>query len=218
MQENFEGLKRAVIEGKRDEASKHTRELMHGGAAPGDVLERSLIAAMSEVGEQFKNCEIYLPEMLMSARAMKSAMEILRPHLVKAGVQPVGSMVVGTVQGDLHDIGKNLVVMMAEGAGFHVVDLGVDVSPEKFVAAVREHKPHIVGMSALLTTTMNRMADVIQALAADPAIRAQVKVIVGGAATTQEWANQIGADAYAPDAATAAEKCKELVGKLKNAA
>lgn len=217
MGDRFAELADAVINGRREDAGRLTRELLQEGASAGDVLEKALISAMSTVGEQFKNCEIYLPEMLMAARAMKAAMEILRPHLVKAGVQPAGTMIIGTVQGDLHDIGKNLVAMMAEGAGFHVVDLGVDVSPEKFAAAAREHKPQLVGMSALLTTTMSRMQDVIRTLEQE-SLRANVKVIVGGAATTEDWAAEIGADAYAPDAATAAEKCKELVGKLNAAA
>lgn len=213
---DFQGLGKAVIDGKRDDASQFTKDLISAGALPGDILEKSLISAMSFIGEQFKNCEIYLPEMLMAARAMKASMEVLRPHLVHAGVQPVGRMVIGTVQGDLHDIGKNLVAMMAEGAGFEVVDLGVDVAPEKFAAAVREHKAQVVGMSALLTTTMTRMSDVIKTLES-AGVRKEVKVIIGGAATTQDWASEIGADAYAADAATAAEKCKELVTGLNAA-
>ncbi len=214
--EQIKKLADAVIEGKRDDASKYAKELLDAGVGAGKVLEESLIAAMATVGEQFKNCEIYLPEMLMSARAMKAAMEVLRPALVKSGIQPAGTLIVGTVQGDLHDIGKNLVGMMAEGAGFKVIDLGVDVSPQKFVDAVKEHKPQLIGMSALLTTTMMRMPEVIKALEGEQ-LRKQVKVLVGGAAITEEWAKEIGADAYAPDAASAADKCKELVARLKAA-
>lgn len=146
----------------------------------------------------------------MAARAMKSGLEILRPRLVDTGVEPIGTIVLGTVRGDLHDIGKNLTSMFLEGAGFRVVDLGVDVGAEKFVAAVKEHRPQVLGMSSLLTTTMTYTAEVIRALQAAN-LRDQVKVIVGGAPVTEEWARQIGADAFAPDAASGAERCKELL-------
>jgi 5-methyltetrahydrofolate--homocysteine methyltransferase len=148
--------------------------------------------------------------MLIAARAMKSALEILRPQLVDTGVKPIGTVVLGTVRGDLHDIGKNLTSMFLEGAGFQVVDLGVDVSADKFIAAVKEHKAELLGMSALLTTTMTYTAEVIRALKAAN-LRDQVKVIVGGAPITEEWARQIGADAFALDAASGAERCKELL-------
>lgn len=212
MEAQLKQLCDAVIQGKRDDATQLTKELLEANVSAEKILNEGLIAAMSIVGEQFKNCEIYLPEMLMSARAMKSATEVIRPALVKAGVQPLGTVIIGTVQGDLHDIGKNLVGMMAEGAGFKVVDLGVDVTPAKFVDAAREHNGQVIGMSALLTTTMMRMPEVIKALQ-EAGLRDKVKVMVGGAAITQEWANEIGADGYAPDAASAADKCKEFVGK-----
>lgn len=205
-------LAETVIQGRRNEAVEMAQRLLESGVGPEQILNEGLIAAMSNVGEQFKRCEIYVPEMLMAARAMKASIEILRPALKSSGIEPIGTMVIGTVRGDLHDIGKNLVIIMAEGTGFRVIDLGVDVSPEKFVEAVREHSPTIVAMSALLTTTMTRMPEVVQALK-ESNLRDQVKVIVGGAAVTQEWASEIGADAYAPDAATAAERCKELLGK-----
>lgn len=165
---------------------------------------------MGEVGVKFKNNQVYVPEVLIAARALNKGLEVLKPRLVEAGTKPVGKVIIGTVQGDLHDIGKNLVSMMMVGAGLEVVDLGVDVSAEKFVAAVREHKPNIVAMSALLTTTMGHQGDVIEALKAE-GLRDQVKVMVGGAPVTDSFARQIGADAYTPDAATAAEKARELV-------
>lgn len=213
METGLKGLADAVVEGRRSDASDLTKSLLESGTKPEVVLEEGLIAAMATVGEQFKKCEIYLPEMLMSARAMKAAMEILRPVLTKSGIEPMGTVIIGTVQGDLHDIGKNLVGMMAEGAGFKVVDLGVDVSPAKFVEAAQQHKAQIIGMSALLTTTMTRMPEVIKALEA-AGMRDKVKVMIGGAAITQEWATQIGADGYSPDAASAADKCKELIGQI----
>lgn len=216
MEEQLKKLSESVIEGRKDDAARLTQELLAGGVLPEKVLNDGLIAAMSTVGEMFKNCEIYLPEMLMSARAMKAATEILRPLLVQSGIKPAGTVIIGTVQGDLHDIGKNLVGMMAEGAGFKVIDLGVDVPPAKFVEAVRQNDGQIIGMSALLTTTMMRMPEVIKTLEQE-GIRDKVRVIVGGAAITQEWANEIGADGYAPDAASAADKCKELIAGMKAA-
>jgi len=211
MQEELKALARAILEGKRNDAVELTQKLIEAGVTPKQILDEGLIAGMSVAGEKFKNGEYFVPEILVAARAMKASMELLRPLLVATDVQPVGTMVIGTVRGDLHDIGKNLVAMMVEGAGFRVVDLGVDVTADKFVAAAREHNAQIVGMSALLTTTMTYIPEVIRAFDAE-GLRPQVKLIVGGAPVTQEWANQIGADAYAPDAATAVDKCKELLG------
>jgi 5-methyltetrahydrofolate--homocysteine methyltransferase len=178
--------------------------------APEQILKIGLISAMEEVGRRFESGEFFVPEMLVSARAMKSALALLRPYLITANVKAVGKVVIGTVQGDLHDIGKNLVSMMLEGAGFEVIDLGTDVSAEKYVAAVREHQPDLIGCSALITTTMPHMEDVIQTLT-DAGLRDRVKVIVGGAPVTQKYATDIGADGYAPDAASAAACAKELI-------
>ncbi len=211
MQEELKALAQAILEGKRNEAVELTQKLVDAGVTPKQILDEGLIAGMSVAGEKFKNGEYFVPEILVAARAMKASMEILRPLLVATDVQPIGTMVIGTVRGDLHDIGKNLVAMMVEGAGFKVVDLGVDVTADKFVAAAKEHSAQIVGMSALLTTTMTYIPEVIKAFDAE-GLRPKVKLIVGGAPVTQEWANQIGADAYAPDAATAVDRCKELLG------
>lgn len=211
MQEELKALAQAILEGKRNEAVELTQKLVDAGVSPKQILDEGLIAGMSIAGEKFKNGEYFVPEILVAARAMKASMEILRPLLVATDVQPIGTMVIGTVRGDLHDIGKNLVAMMVEGAGFKVVDLGVDVTADKFVAAAKEHNAQIVGMSALLTTTMTYIPEVIKAFDAE-GLRPKVKLIVGGAPVTQEWADQIGADGYAPDAATAVDKCKELLG------
>jgi 5-methyltetrahydrofolate--homocysteine methyltransferase len=211
MQEELQALARAILEGKRNEAVVLTQKLVDAGVTPKQILDEGLIAGMSVAGEKFKNGEYFVPEILVAARAMKASMEILRPLLVATDVQPIGTMVIGTVHGDLHDIGKNLVAMMMEGAGFKVVDLGVDVPAEKFIEAAKEHNAQIVGMSALLTTTMTYIPEVIKAFE-EAGLRPKVKLIVGGAPVTQEWANQIGADAYAPDAATAVDRCKELLG------
>lgn len=217
MDAELQALAEAIINGKRNDAVELTKKLVDAGVPAKRILDEGLIAGMSVVGEKFKNGEYFVPEVLVAARAMKAAMEILRPLLAASDVEPIGTVVIGTVRGDLHDIGKNLVAMMLEGAGFKVVDLGVDVPAEKFIEAVREHNADIVGMSALLTTTMTYMPEVIKALEAE-GIRNKVKVIVGGAPVTQEWADQIGADGYAPDAASAVDKCKELLAQLKGAA
>ena len=175
------------------------------------ILNEGLLAGMSVVGDKFKKNEFYVPEVLIAARAMKAGMEIIRPLLTEKGVKGAGKVVLGTVRGDLHDIGKNLVGMMLEGAGFEVIDLGVDVSPEKFVEEVKKTGAQIVGLSALLTTTMPGMKDVIAALT-EEGIRKNVKVMIGGAPVTQDYADEIEADGYAPDAASAVDKVKELIG------
>jgi 5-methyltetrahydrofolate--homocysteine methyltransferase len=203
-------LKQAIIEGNHKQAIAYTSELIEDGTAPQAILNDGLVAGMSDVGELFKQGEYFVPEMLIAARAMKSALEVLRPKLVDSGVEPLGTIVLGTVRGDLHDIGKNLAGMFLEGAGFKVVDLGVDVPAEKFIAAIKEHNAELLGMSALLTTTMTYTAEVLRALEAE-GLRDQVKVIVGGAPITEEWAKQIGADAFAMDAVSGADRCKELV-------
>lgn len=203
----------AVINGNRDKAVQLTQQALNEGIDAAQILNDGLIAGMQVVGEKFKNNEFYIPEVLVAARAMKAAMEVLRPILTeRTDIQPLATVIIGTVRGDLHDIGKNLVAMMLEGAGFKVIDLGVDTPPEKFVEAVKEHGAKIVGMSALLTTTMPAMKDTIEALKA-AGIRDEVIVMVGGAPLTQEYADSIGADGYAPDAASAVDKAKELLSK-----
>lgn len=210
MEEKLQSLKQAVIDGNRNDAIELTEQLLKTGVSPKKVLDEGLIAGMSQVGELFKQGEYFVPEMLIAARAMKSALEILRPRLVDTGVEPIGTIVLGTVRGDLHDIGKNLTGMFLEGAGFRVVDLGVDVSAEKFIEAIKENDAELLGMSALLTTTMTYTFQVIKELES-ARMRDKVKIIVGGAPITQEWANQIGADGFALDAASAADRCKELI-------
>ncbi len=200
-----------LIIGKHKEVETLTQKALEEGMDVMTVLNEGLIAGMSVVGDKFRKGEYFVPEVLLSARAMKAGMAVLRPLLTETGAKPIGKVVLGTVRGDLHDIGKNLVGMMMEGAGFQVIDLGVQVKPEKFVQAVIEHQPQIVGMSALLTTTMPAMADTIKAFL-EAGIRDRVIVMVGGAPVTQEYADEIGADGYAPDAASAVEKAKELLG------
>ena len=211
----LDDLRQSVIDGDMHSTQNLVPKALTEGISPERILKNGLIAAMGEVGARFEKGEYYVPEMLISARAMKSGLALLRPHLVAANVQAVGKVVIGTVQGDLHDIGKNLVGMMLEGAGFEVVDLGADVSAEKYVAAAREHQPDLIACSALLTTTMPHMQNVIQQL--DQAgLRPEVKVMIGGAPVTEAYAGQIGADGYAPDAAAAASLAKALLGeKLK---
>ena len=199
---NLTALQQAVEVGDRASAVRITREAVDEGLDPRTVLA-AMTAAMEVIGTRFQNQEIYVPEMLISARAMKEATAVLEPVLVKAGIRPEHTAVIGTIKGDLHDIGKNLVGMMWKGANIEVIDLGTNVSPERFVEAAREHGAHLVGISALLTTTMVGMKDVVAAVRA--ADLGGVKVIVGGAPVTQEFADQIGADGYAPDAASAVE-------------
>ena len=206
----LEELSQLLQKGKVKNVVALVTQALEEGISPEEILNDGLLKGMSEVGVKFKNNQVYVPEVLIAARALNKGLEVLKPRLVEAGTKPIGKVVIGTVQGDLHDIGKNLVSMMMVGAGLEVVDLGVDVSAEKFVAAVREHRPNIVAMSALLTTTMPHQGDVIEALKAE-GLRDQVKVMVGGAPVTDSFAKQIGADAYTPDAATAAEKARALV-------
>jgi 5-methyltetrahydrofolate--homocysteine methyltransferase len=205
---DLKALADAVIRGDQNTALELTKAALEEGTAAKDVLDNGLIAGMDTVGALFKKNEIYIPEVLIAARAMKMAMEVLEPELVKAGVEPVGKLLIGTVQGDLHDIGKNLVAMMLKGAGFKVIDLGVDVGPEKFVEQVKAANAQLIGMSALLTTTMPGMEKTIKALK-DAGI--PVKVMIGGAPVTQDYADKIGADGYAPDAASAVDLAKSLV-------
>lgn len=206
---DLQKLAEAVEKGNRNEATRLVKALLETGMAPLDVVEQALVPAMGIVGEKFKVSQIFVPEMLIAARAMKECMAILEPLLVKAGIRPKYTAVIGTVQGDLHDIGKNLVAMMWKGANFAVVDLGTNVTPEKFVAAVKEHGAQIVGLSALLTTTMPAMKTTVKELRA--AGMHDVKVVIGGAPITQEFANEIGADGYGADAATAVDVARQLV-------
>lgn len=199
-----------VIAGKAKLMDGLVKEALEAGEDPVEILN-GMIDAMGIVGEKFKNNEIFVPEMLVAARAMKKGVEVLRPHLASGTAGAAGKVIIGTVAGDLHDIGKNLVAMMIESAGFEVIDLGVDVPPEKFVEAVKENEGvKIVGLSALLTTTMPAMKTAVETLNAQD-FRSSIKVMVGGAPITPEFAEEIGADAYTADAASAAQKAKELV-------
>ena len=205
---DLKALADAVIKGDQGTAVEITKAALKENTAAKDVLDKGLIAGMDVVGVRFKNNEIYIPEVLIAARAMKMAMEILEPELVKAGVEPVVKLLIATVQGDLHDIGKNLVAMMLKGAGFEVIDLGVDVGPEKFVELVKAKGVQLVGMSALLTTTMPGMERTIKAL---KEAGVSAKIMIGGAPVTQGYADKIGADGYAADAASAVDMAKSLV-------
>jgi len=203
-------LQEALFQGNILKVKKITQRALWEKIEPKEILEQGLIKGMAIVGEKFKNNEIFLPEVLLASQAMYGGLELLQPMLIKGGIKAVGKVVIGTVKGDLHDIGKNLVAMMLRGGGFEVIDLGIDISPEKFLVATQEHKPDIVGISALLTTTMIGMADVITALKrAD--LRGRVKVMIGGAPVTQEFADEIGAEGYASDAASAVDKARELL-------
>lgn len=200
----FDEISALLQKGRPRELSALVQEELADGTAANDILTKALIPGMSAVGERFKKNEIFVPEVLITARAMNAALNILKPVLAQAGVEPIGKAVICTVKGDLHDIGKNLVKMMIEGTGISVIDLGIDCPPERVVDAVREYKPDIVCLSALLTTTMVNQKATIDALK-EAGLRDQVKVMVGGAPVTQVFADEIGADAYTPDAATAAE-------------
>jgi len=201
-------LQEAVIKGDQNTAVEITQQALAERMEPEIILQQGLISGMNVVGVAFKKNEVYVPEVLIAARAMKAAMEILEPKLIETGVQPLGKVIIGTVQGDLHDIGKNLVAMMLKGAGFHVTDLGTDVPPEKFIAAVQENGTALVGLSALLTTTMPLMEKTI---AAFKNAGLDTKVMIGGAPVTQEYADKIGAHGYAADAATAVDVATELL-------
>jgi 5-methyltetrahydrofolate--homocysteine methyltransferase len=205
---SFQELSLAVEAGKRNDAKQLTQALLDDGIKPLDIVEQGLVPGMSAIGEKFKNNEVFVPEMLIAARAMKECMAILEPLLADAGIKPKFTAVIGTVQGDLHDIGKNLVAMMLKGANFGVVDLGTNVPPEKFVAAAREHQAHLVCLSALLTTTMPAMKATVEAIKA--ADLPGVRVMVGGAPVTQSYCDEIGADGYSQDAASAVDLALKL--------
>jgi 5-methyltetrahydrofolate--homocysteine methyltransferase len=198
----------AVIAGDAEKTTEGIEKAIAEGFDAGTILEGGLIAGMNVLGIRFKNNEVYIPEVLIAARAMQFGLDVLQPLLVSSGVQSKGTFVIGTVQSDLHDIGKNLVIMMFKGAGFNVIDLGIDVSIEKFIAAVDEHKPQVVGVSALLTTTMSQMQQTVEKLKAH---NKDVKIIIGGAPVTQQFADKIGADGYGADATSAVDKALELL-------
>jgi 5-methyltetrahydrofolate--homocysteine methyltransferase len=206
----LEKISDALQEGNAAEVAKLVKQAIDARMPPQDILNNGLIAGMSKIGQKFKCNEVYVPEVLMSARAMHAGLNLLRPVLAEKGIQPRAKVVLGTVRGDLHDIGKNLVGMMLQGAGFAVTDLGNDVPAEKFIEAVKKEGATIVGLSALLTTTMPNMKDVI-AKFVESGLRGKVKILVGGAPLTAEYAREIGADGYAPDAAEAAEVAGSLV-------
>jgi 5-methyltetrahydrofolate--homocysteine methyltransferase len=207
---SLEAIYEAVMEGDAEGTATQVQAALDAGVPAGDILNQGCIAAMGEVGRLFEEGEMFVPEMLIAARAMQAGMNLLKPHLAEGEITSAGKIVVGTVAGDLHDIGKNLVGMMMEGAGFEVVDLGTDVGAGAFVDAVQEHEPDMIGMSALLTTTMPAMIATIEALE-EAGLRDRVKVLVGGAPVTQTFADTIGADGFAPDASSASRKAKELL-------
>ncbi len=200
-----------LMKGKAKDVAALVQQAVDEGVAPEKVLNEGLLPAMNTVGVRFKNNEVYVPEVLIAARAMKAGTEILRPILAEAGIEPKGKVVIGTVKGDLHDIGKNLLCMMVEGAGLKVIDIGIDVEPQKFVDAAKENGAGVIGVSALLTTTMTNMKAVVEAVKAE-GLADNVKVMIGGAPVTQAFADEIGADGYAPDAASGAELAKKLAG------
>ncbi|MBL8133449.1 MAG: corrinoid protein [Anaerolineae bacterium] len=206
----IEEIREGIIQGQANIVVDKVRQALEAGESAEVILNQGLISGMQRVGEMFEEGTVFVPEMLIAARAMDKALTLLRPHLVEAGVQPIAKVAIGTVKGDLHDIGKKLVAMMLEGSGFEIMDLGINVPPEKFVDAVRQGA-QVVALSALLTTTMPNMKDVVDAL--DQAgLRGQTRVIIGGAPVNQNYADQIGADGFAPDASSAVRKVRELIG------
>jgi len=209
---DYSNLIQAILEGNDVRCVELTSEALEKGASPVDIVSSGLQAGMLIVGDKFSAGDFFIPDMLLAARAVTRAMEVIRPHLAKSEMPTLGRVVIGTVSGDIHDIGKNFVAMFLRGAGFEVFDLGTNVPADRFVAAVKEHAPDIVGMSALVTTTMPAMQQVIAALGS-VALLSQVKVIVGGAPVTQRFADQIGADGYAPDGGAAVRLCQKLLGE-----
>ena len=205
-----EELKEAIIKGKRDAVEPLIRKALSEGLRPEEVMDKMMIPAMDVVGDRFSRNEIFLPEMMIAARAMNTGLDILRPMLVAQGLSSKGKVVIGSVKGDIHDVGKSIVSMVLQGAGYEVIDLGIDTPPEKFADAVRQHQPRFVLMSALLTLTMSMMEETIKALK-QTGLREKVKVGVGGAPLTQSFADRIGADFYGKDARVAVIKCNELV-------
>ncbi len=210
MSEILKRMSSAVIQGQRDDTHQMARDAIEGGCSAEEVLYQGLMPGMDHVSVEFKAGRMFVPEVMRSARAMLNAMQVIKPIMVQNGIRMAGKVLLGTVRGDLHDIGKNLVGMMCEGAGFEIHDLGADVAPGQFVEAVKTFEPDIVGMSALLTTTMRAMEGTVQALV-EAGVRDRVKVMIGGAPVTQAFADRIGVDGYAPDAAAAADQAKHLI-------
>ncbi|HHT26013.1 MAG TPA: cobalamin-binding protein [Firmicutes bacterium] len=206
----LQSIAEAVISGKSPEVQRLIKEALEAGTKPVKIINDGLIAGMQVIADRFKRNEIYVPEVLIAARAMNAGLTIVKPLISDTDMKPIAKVIIGTVKGDLHDIGKKLVAMMLEGAGFEVIDLGIDVSPEKFIEAVKENHPQIMAMSALLTTTMPAMAESIKLLE-ESGLRNQVKVIIGGAPITDAYAQKIGADGYSPDAGSAVDLAKSLV-------
>jgi Predicted cobalamin binding protein len=210
LEDSFADLIAALSIGRAGEVKRLTEQALAGGISADDIIHKGLIAGMEGIAVRFKNNEIFVPEVMLAARAMQAGLTILKPLLTDTKHEPVGRVVIGTVKGDQHDIGKNLVAMMLEGAGFEVVDLGSNVTPEKFIQAVREHQPEILALSALLTTTMPEMALLVNKLTAEN-LRSKIKVLIGGAPVSQSYADKIGADGYAADAGAAVEVAKRLI-------
>lgn len=206
---DLQKLAEMLIAGNAPQVQSLTQEAIDEKVSPVDILENGLIAGMTVVGRKFKNNEFYVPEVLIAARAMKAGMALIRPLLAESGIEAKGKVVLGTVKGDLHDIGKNLVSMMLEGAGYEVIDLGTDVTPEKFLQTAREREANIVGLSALLTTTMVGMKQVVELIKNEEG--GKVKTIIGGAPVTQQYADEIGADGYAPDAASSVDLVESIL-------
>jgi len=211
VQEIYVQLKEKVIKGDQNGARDLVQKLLDGGENAKAIIDTALVPAMDVVGDKFQSQEFFIPELLVAARAMEGCLTLLQPLLAASDAKPAGVVIIGTVKGDLHDIGKNIVAAMLKGAGFQIVDLGIDVSPAAFVDAIKANKPDIVGMSALLTTTMKSMKDTIEAISA-AGLRDFVKIMVGGAPLTQDYASEIGADGYSPDAAQAVKLAKGMMG------
>ncbi len=207
----LERIATAILEGDEEKSPKLVERALKKDLSAKDILDNGLLVGMNEVGVRFKAGDMFVPEVLMSAEAMQGGMHLLRPQLISEGIQLIGKILLGTVKGDLHDIGKNLVQMMCEGAGFEVINLGFNVEPEKFIVAIKEHRPQIVGMSAMLTTTMRAMGHTIRAIE-EAGLRDQVKIMVGGAPVDAEFAKRIGADGYGSNAPAGADLAKQFVG------
>ncbi len=208
---DYPAMQKFLYEGNATKVKDLVQAAIDEGRSADEILNQGLITGMQILGEDFKNCRVYVPEVLVAARAMKAGSELLKPLLAESGSKPLGVMVLGTVKGDLHDIGKNLVGMMAEGSGLQVVDIGVDATAQKFIEAARSHRASLIALSALLTTTMVNMKEIIERVRATPELK-DVKIMIGGAPVTQQFATEIGADGYSPDAASAAETAKQLLG------
>jgi 5-methyltetrahydrofolate--homocysteine methyltransferase len=207
----YERISTAIMEGDADKTASLVQKALDQGLVAKDILDNGMVVGMGEVGVRFKAGDMFVPEVLMSADSMQAGLHLLRPHLVASGVKLIGKIVMGTVKGDLHDIGKNLVSMMCEGAGFEIIDIGFNADPDKFIAAIKEHQPDVVGMSAMLTTTMRAMAQTIKAIE-EAGLRDRVKVMVGGAPVDAAFAERIGADGYGSNAPAGSDLAKKLVG------